>query len=503
MFRKILTVSIIIFIISTCFSTPSFAANDISLVIDNQYIQCDVPPIAVNGRTLVPVRALFEYLDARVTWDDILGQVLITSETAVIILNLESNIASVNGNSVTLDAAPVVINGRTLVPIRFISETLGYSISWDGSSRTVYVMTSGVTSSVNNFQNSSSSNVSSDMNIEIKPNPSLVSTLSSVNVTEDNNYYTVNITISSQITPSVMTLSDPYRLIFDFKNSVQSCKDGSVKSSSGIIKETRWASHPEYSRVVIESAVKCSYTMSYTSANILTIVVTKPQGSEISQETAPAQPEATVPVVAVPSGAPLVVIDAGHGGGDPGAIGRDSAGNDILYEKTVCLQIANKVKAMLEANGISVLMTRTNDVSLGETQQIDLDTRAQIGNNSNASLFVSIHNNAFTSSEASGACVLYAGLASHSDYGITGKDLAQNIQTQIIKSTGLRDRGVIERPNLVVLRKTKMPAALVECAFITNPGDQQILGSDAGQNEMADAICQGILISLRQMGKIN
>jgi len=112
------------------------------------------------------------------------------------------------------------------------------------------------------------------------------------------------------------------------------------------------------------------------------------------------------------------------------------------------------------------------------------------------------HNNAFTNDKANGTCVLYAGLGANDDYGITGKELAQNIQDLMLKATGLYDRGIVESPGIAVLRKTKMPAALVECAFITNPDDRKLLESKSKRLDMSEAIAQGIINSLKQMGRL-
>ena len=199
-------------------------------------------------------------------------------------------------------------------------------------------------------------------------------------------------------------------------------------------------------------------------------------------------------------GTPVVVIDAGHGGRDPGAVGRDENGNIVLQEKDVCLNIAVKVQNLLQAQGVSVIMTRSTDIALGDTQQDDLSKRAEIANNSPACLFVSIHNNAFTNDAANGTCVLYAGLESVGDYGISGKELAQNLQNELINALGLYNRGIVESPGIAVLRKTVMPAALVECAFITNPSDRQVLATR--QDDMAIAISNAIVKSLVKMGRL-
>ncbi|MBR3933986.1 MAG: N-acetylmuramoyl-L-alanine amidase [Clostridia bacterium] len=482
--KKIISVICILTILLSMCSCFNAFANDISLVIDNKKVACDVPPIISNDRTLVPVRALFEHLNAKVTWNEVLRQVIVTSEKQMMIFNIDSKIAYLNGAVYALDVAPTIINGRTLVPVRFVSENLGYKVDWDNSTRTV-IIKSPAAATPPSTQTPSVE--------DTKPDTSLAK-ISGVTVSETETVYTITISMSAKVTPKVMTLAEPHRLIFDFYNVNMTCKDGKSKSYMSSIVETRWASHPEFTRIVVESLAKCEYTSSYSSGKYI-IKITKPKMAENPN------PDTSV-TPTVPAGAPIVVLDAGHGGRDPGALGRDSNGNIILYEKNIGLNLAKKVKTLLTSQGVSVIMTRETDKSLGGTTMQDLLARCDIANDANASLFVSFHANAFTNTTASGTCVLYAGLATNSGYEISGKQLAQNIQTPLVKATGLQDRGIVARPNIVVLKETVMPAALIECAFITCPTDQQVLSNEVKLNQMAEAIAEGIIKSLRQMGRL-
>ena len=99
----------------------------------------DVAPLIQNGRTLVPLRFIGETLGAGVEWNETTRQVTYTTPLRNIVLTLKSTQAVVDGQKITLDAAPVVINGRTLVPLRFVSEWLGAVVNWDATARTVTV----------------------------------------------------------------------------------------------------------------------------------------------------------------------------------------------------------------------------------------------------------------------------------------------------------------------------------------------------------------------------
>lgn len=167
-----------------------------------------------------------------------------------------------------------------------------------------------------------------------------------------------------------------------------------------------------------------------------------------------------------------VIIDAGHGGADPGAVynGRQ--------EKDDTLQLAYDLGNALERRGIGVMYTRVNDV---------YDTpyeKAAIGNNSGADYFVSIHRNAMpVPGTASGIENLV-----YSANGTAGR-LAKNIG-DALAAAGWTDLGVKERPGLVVLRETDMPAVLIEVGFLDNERDNAFF--DKNMAATADAIADGI-----------
>jgi len=113
--------------------------NEQQAYINNQVYFLDEPPLIREGRAMVPLRFFSEALGAQVEWVASQKQVVVTTDAHQIILKNGSSIALVNGNSVQLDAPPVIINGRVFVPLRFVSEILGYQVVWHAESRTVTV----------------------------------------------------------------------------------------------------------------------------------------------------------------------------------------------------------------------------------------------------------------------------------------------------------------------------------------------------------------------------
>lgn len=168
-----------------------------------------------------------------------------------------------------------------------------------------------------------------------------------------------------------------------------------------------------------------------------------------------------------------IALDAGHGGSDPGATYNGRA------EKDDTLRLTRAVGKILEMNGINVYYVRDND---------EYETpfkKATDANNSGADYFISIHRN---SSEKNNQ---YSGIESlvYKDSGIR-HTLAKNINKELADA-GFEDLGITERPNLVVLKRTQMPAVLVEVGFINSDTDNKIF--DENFNEIARAIADGIL----------
>ncbi|MDF2872194.1 MAG: uncharacterized protein K0R05_3769 [Anaerocolumna sp.] len=110
-----------------------------SIVAKGKVIKFDIPPVIKDGRTLIPVRALSEAFGATVAWDPVEQKVTISKGTTQIVLNLNSNTAYVNGTEVAIDVAPTTLSNRTIVPLRFITETLGLKVDWDEETDTVEI----------------------------------------------------------------------------------------------------------------------------------------------------------------------------------------------------------------------------------------------------------------------------------------------------------------------------------------------------------------------------
>ena len=179
----------------------------------------------------------------------------------------------------------------------------------------------------------------------------------------------------------------------------------------------------------------------------------------------------------VPRGRYTIVIDPGHGGPDPGAVGING-----LRETDVVLDVSLQLAQLLQAKGINVLMTRTSEVD------VDLPPRVALANNSRADLFLSIHANALSMARPD-----VNGIETFYFESSRSRALAQAVQEQILAiSPGSPDRG--SRPGrFFVIRRTVMPSALVEMGFVTGSLDSPRLADPAFRRRLAVALANGLL----------
>ena len=147
--KKIISL-IIIFIIA--FSAGVFAESDIKVNLDGHTLSFDQPAVIVEGRTLVPVRKIFEELGAKVDWNEKTQTVLSNAENLKVELKINDNIMLVNGEEKILDVPAQIINSRTLVPARAVAEAFGCFVDWNAENKTVIIKTQDYTSREAVFQ---------------------------------------------------------------------------------------------------------------------------------------------------------------------------------------------------------------------------------------------------------------------------------------------------------------------------------------------------------------
>ena len=197
------------------------------------------------------------------------------------------------------------------------------------------------------------------------------------------------------------------------------------------------------------------------------------------------------PATSLPINKKIIVIDAGHGTPDGGAVSENGA-----TEKDINLDVANRLCALLEKTGAYVIMTRLDDnavtddlkAKIREIKRRDLKNRRDIRDNSDADIFVSIHMNKFEDPKYYGAQVFYSYTPEES------KRLAESIQEELIKlADPSNTREAKKADGIFILKNSRIPSVLVECGFLSNPEEAQKLETDKYRDTLAWAVYCGIV----------
>lgn len=192
------------------------------------------------------------------------------------------------------------------------------------------------------------------------------------------------------------------------------------------------------------------------------------------------------------TGEVCVVIDAGHGGDDPGKIGVNKA-----KEKEINLKIAQKIKELLEKEKIKVVMTRTDDGGLYQQNSSnkkveDMRKRCEIISKAKPVFTVSIHQNSYPQESVKGAQVFYYGQSQQ------GEKLAKTLQQVLIEQLDPQNhRQAKANESYFMLKKTESPTVIVECGFLSNYEEAQLLVTEEYQQKVAQAVAAGILQCLK------
>ncbi len=198
----------------------------------------------------------------------------------------------------------------------------------------------------------------------------------------------------------------------------------------------------------------------------------------------------TIETIALPSTDKVIVIDAGHGLPDEGAIGYEG-----MTEQKINLEIALKLQKLLESSGAIVKLTRSDEngiyniesKTIRDKKVSDTKNRANIINSINNDILISIHLNKFSDSKYRGWQVFYK------EKNAPSEMLANNIQTNINKNINIENKRKIKSiHNIYIIDKAKIPSVIVECGFISNPSEAELLKKKEYQNKLVWGMYIGI-----------
>ncbi len=465
----------------------TYEGNFFDLKVNGEKLNCEVPPIVFNDYSVVPARDVFEKLGATVSWSAENQKVMVEYGDTEIELFINNKTATKNGKKELMPIAPKLINGKTMIPARYVGETLGFDVKFDNATDTI--------------------------SIEAKPTYS--TTLSSYTHSKSGNTVTVTFNFTKSVEYSHFLLKEPARIVIDTKDTKQGAtlKNNTITGYDDVT-TIRIGQQPAGIRVVIDLAEELKYTVTKSGKRLVVKIGTtatitpapdddnndKEDNEEGKGTTGtteePEKIEPPEPVIPdPPSYAPTrtVCIDPGHGGEDPGAIFTDEDGT-IWRESEINLSVSLMVRDILEKNNVKVVMTRDTD------KTVELTTRAPFANAKQTALFVSVHTNSYMSDSANGI-ETWGTLEYSATYaGVTDRDLAENIQSAVISKTKAVNRGVKDTTTLAVIRGSVMPSVLIEVGFISNAAERELMFNNDYRKKLAEGIAEGILKTLDKMG---
>ncbi|OAS14000.1 N-acetylmuramoyl-L-alanine amidase family protein [Paenibacillus oryzisoli] len=466
------------------------ASKPIKLYMNEKQLEVQgVQPRIVNDNTIVPVRIIVEQIGAKVSWDEATSKVTIVKDKVNIQLVINNVTALINGKKETLEVGPKIENGSTMLPLRFIGEVLGIEFKWDGATSSVHMFkptesdskpvtapvdvggtdggtsnpetkppgtkpTTGTGTGNGSGTGTSSGNGSGTGTGAITPDPS-VHVITSISLSE------TELTVVAKdgtISPKVLTLSNPSRLVFDFPNTIldESLQkllvknSGELPSKQPLVSKVRFSNfndNPATVRIILDLNAPTEY-------QTIPSKVTNQWKASIGARKL------------------TVIIDAGHGDNDPGALSITGK-----HEKEFTLSTAKKVEALLAKDKrMHVLMTRSDDTF------IPLDDRVSFANDISADLFLSIHGNS-AKATVSGTETYYNRPES--------LDFANVIHKYAVPATGFADRKV-RQADFRVITKTSMPAVLLEVGYLSNKNDESAMYKEAFQDKLAASLVAAI-----------
>lgn len=483
------------------------------LVLDGTVLKPASPPALIGGYTMIPIRTASENLGYKVDFDNIKKVVTVSGSSKVIKMTIGKKTATVDGSSVTLQAPPVIQSGTTLVPLRFVGESLGVKVYWDNATKTAFLYSSGSTgngsdtgSNGGGSTNGGSTNGGSGSNagadddttppddglIGILPpageedtNDGSVPTNPAGTLTQIHGVSFENDTVTIKydggvLQPMTSVLTGTDRIVVDLPSSdfatdftptLTTYSDGSVKRLGELavtghaalqkIRFSLYSDSPRTIRFVLDLNQKWGYTMTNDAAAGELKIALQPAGT-----TTPGQPGKS---------SYTIVLDAGHGGSDPGA--QSLTGR---WEKNFTLPVILKMRDILSADSrLNIVLTRSGDT------YPTLADRYNLANSLNADLFLSVHGNSIVGKPTVTGTEVYYTRAESLDF-------AKAVQKYAVPAGGLKDRGIIQK-SLAVTRETKMPAVLYEAGYLSNASDEKTMYTDDFQNRIAQGLATAIL----------
>ena len=471
----------------------TYQGNIFTLKVDGKAINCEVPPIVFDDYSVVPARDVFEAMGATVDWNAVNQKVTVKYDSTKVEVYINKRGVKVNGVEKQAPIPAKLINGKTMIPVRFVSEALGFDVDFDSKTDTILIKTGSKQTEKPTVKNPASPTTKPTYNIS----------LTKFTHSEKDGVVTADFTFTKTVKHSAFMLKEPARLVVDTENTQFPTTLKSAEVDYDSVTAIRLGQQEKGVRIVFDLTEETDFKASVSGKKLTVKIGKNIKDEPITEKTdedeeneEEEKPEEIVPVIPDPptyKPTRTVYIDPGHGGSDPGAIHTDEDGK-IWKESDINLGVSLMVRDILKENNVKVLMSRDED------KTVELLERPADANEKQATLFVSIHTNSFYTDAPYGLETLGTLEFSATYAGITDKNLAENIHKAVIKETKAYNRGVKDSTTLAVLRHSVMPSVLIEVGFISNTEEREKLFSDDYRKKLAKGIAEGILKTLQEMG---
>jgi len=475
----------ILFPLSSAFAQSS----EIKILLNNQPLETVVPSVIENDRLFVSARNVVEALGGRITWFPALKlmTVNINGRTARLVIDEPS--LEIDEKVISLEIPARILDNRVMIPLEVLKIIAEVDVKWENQTKTLSINT-------------------------IRPYLLEVRSYSHPDKTR------VVIDLSEKTEFRGDKLINPDRIFIDIMGSITKLEDTSkqIKIDDGVVKTVRTAQfNQEITRVVFDLYQESRYELfSLIDPDRVVIDIFKPGEEAVVSETLPAKTEEKPAHGPEITGKRVVIIDPGHGGKDPGAIGPSG-----LKEKEVTLGIALYLEKLLKGAGISTYLTRNKD------EFVYLEDRTDFANQKNGFVFVSLHANSVLNHRPS-AKGIETFVLSSKYIGASARDVADRenrasrahpeldtdlakiiadleessniqrsfdfakiVQEKLVKYLKLEDRGVKQAP-FVVLKGVNMVAVIAEVAFVSNPKEEKLLKNNEFRQKSAQALFEAI-----------
>ncbi|MBE6037288.1 MAG: hypothetical protein E7223_06750 [Clostridiales bacterium] len=492
--KRFLLTTLILLLLLAAATTCAFAAP-VSLKVNGKLIETDVPPYIIDGRTMVPFRAVGEALNAEVYWNQTSEMATFVWEGNRVQVVIDSKNAFVNGEWKTLDVEAELKNSRTMIPVRFVAENLGCFVDWDQDTWTVIINSPSPASMEAKIQTLSVNEIEGGQRVTITANKEMnyvFSRITESSAQPGGTQSAVDQTASARpavqtITIQQASLASGNAVLSPSFSDLMQLTSGSNKYFGSIV--CKKSETEDAVEVTIPLTQKVAGQLSFSEdEKTLYIDFLDSAAASLSAGTESAVDANGLPLLNWKAEGKIVAIDPGHGGYDGGSVGR--LNGKQITEKSLILPAALRLRQLLEEAGLRVVMTREED------EYMYLYKRAPIANEAHADILVSVHNNSNSTKSVKGTEIHYCAKESEEPYGLTSLELAGYVLDGMTTTVNRKGRGVVHSPSLAMINRTLMPAVIIEGLYMSNAQDLAIMADPSYIENYARGAAMGIINAL-------